>query len=243
MIVGVIRESFPGERRVALVPAVVATLKKIGLTVLIEPGAGLAAGFTDSAYSAAGGAIAPDRREVLARCDILCQVRTLGANPQAGLSDMQHLRRSGGGGGTTVIGLAEPLTDIAPIRALADAGVQTFALELIPRITRAQSMDVLSSQATVAGYAAVLLGAMHLPKMFPMMMTAAGTITAAKVFIIGAGVAGLQAIATARRMGAVVSAYDVRPVVKEQVQSLGAKFIEVPLDAGGGGSEDKGGYA
>jgi len=236
MIVGVVRETYPGERRVALVPGVMSALAKAGIEVIVEMGAGEASGYTDDSYREEGAKIESDRSAVLRGCDILCQIRALGANPEQGVADLEHLRS-----GTTVIGMCEPLTDVAPLEKMASAGLQTFALELIPRITRAQSMDVLSSQATIAGYAAVLLGAEHLPKMFPMMMTAAGTLTPAKVLIIGVGVAGLQAISTARRLGAVVSGYDIRPAVKEQVESLGAKFVELDIEAGG--SEDKGGYA
>jgi NAD(P) transhydrogenase subunit alpha len=164
------------------------------------------------------------------------QVRAAGANPQAGKADLPRLHRD-----QTVIGLCDPLGEPQAIQEVAARGVNLFALELLPRITRAQAMDVLSSQATVAGYRAVLLAATALPKLFPMLMTAAGTITPAKVLVVGAGVAGLQAIATAGRLGGVVSAYDVRPAVKEQVQSLGAKFVEMPLEAAA--AETKGGYA
>jgi NAD(P) transhydrogenase subunit alpha len=221
---------------VALVPGVLASLKKAGVQVVIEPGAGAAAGFADAAYAAAGATVGRDRRDVLGQCDVLCQVRTLGANAQAGASDVPLLR-----GGTTVVGLAEPLNEIAPAQTMAGAGLQVFALELLPRITRAQSMDVLSSQATIAGYKAVLLAAVNLPRMMPMMMTAAGTVAAAKAFVIGAGVAGLQAIASCRKLGAVVTAYDVRPVVQEQIESLGAKFLNIPLSAAF--AEGQGGYA
>ncbi|HTU25952.1 MAG TPA: Re/Si-specific NAD(P)(+) transhydrogenase subunit alpha [Pirellulales bacterium] len=235
MIVGIAKESFPGERRVALVPGLVPTLTKAGLEVVVEPGAGSAAGFTDEQYIEKGARIAADRAEAF-RADCLLAVRTLGANPEAGLADLELLHA-----GQTVIAMADPLGRPAEAQKLAERGVTLFALELIPRITRAQSMDVLSSQATVAGYRAVLLAALALPKMFPMMTTAAGTLTPAKVFIVGAGVAGLQAIASSRRLGAVTSAYDVRPVVKEQVQSLGARFVE--FDLAGGDTQTTGGYA
>jgi len=228
MRVGVPRETWPGERRVALVPAAAAALIKAGLEVVVEEDAGTDAGFPASAYTAAGAAIAP-RRDVYASADILLQVRSIPA-------ELGSLRR-----GQTIVGLADPLGSPDAIRALANAGVTAFSMELMPRITRAQSMDVLSSMATIAGYKGVLLAANHLPRMFPMLMTAAGTITAARVFVVGAGVAGLQAIATARRLGAKVEAYDVRPAVKEQVQSLGARFVEMPLETAD--SEDKGGYA
>jgi NAD(P) transhydrogenase subunit alpha len=236
MIIGLVKESYPGERRVALTPAALDLLKKAGMSVLLENGAGAAAGFADVAYVEKGASIAASRGDVFRSSEVIVQVRTLGANPKAGLADLESLR-----GGQAVIGFAEPLTDLAPTETMASRGVLLFAMELMPRISRAQSMDALSSQATIAGYKAVLLAAHHLPKMFPMMMTAAGTIAAAKAFIIGAGVAGLQAIATARRNGAVVTAYDVREAVREQVRSLGAKFLEIGLEPGG--AEDKGGYA
>jgi NAD(P) transhydrogenase subunit alpha len=234
MKIGVVKESYPGEQRVALVPGVLAGLKKAGLEILVEAGAGLGAGFPDSEYQEKGATIVAERRQVLDQADILCQVRSLGANLEAGRGDLDAFRT-----GQVVIGLCEPLMQAGAARELAGHGVNLFAMELIPRITRAQSMDVLSSMANIAGYKAVLLAAAALPKMFPMMMTAAGTIAPAKVLIIGAGVAGLQAIATARRLGAVVSAYDVRAAVKEQVQSLGAKFVELDLPT----AEGTGGYA
>lgn len=236
MIVAVPKETFPGERRVALVPAVLPQLAKAGFDVLVEAGAGLAAGFRDKDYEGKGATVIADRAELFSKADVVLQVRTPGANPAAGAEDAKLMRP-----GQIVVGHADPLGDPALTKAVAEAGATLFALELIPRITRAQSMDVLSSMATLAGYQAVLLAAVNLPKMFPMMMTAAGTIAPAKVFIVGVGVAGLMAIAQARKLGAVVEAYDVRPAVKEQVQSLGAKFVEMELDAGD--SEDKGGYA
>lgn len=236
MYVGVVKETYPGERRVAITPGMVGALGKIGLELIVQSDAGLNAGFTDEDFRAAGATIETSRSNVWATADIMAQVRTLGANPEAGAADLPLHRQ-----GQILLGHAEPLTDVAPLKLLADTGVISFAMELIPRITRAQSMDVLSSQATIAGYRAVLLAMEHLPKMCPMMMTAAGTLAPAKIFVIGAGVAGLQAIATARRNGAVVSAYDIRPVVKEQVESLGARFVEIQLDAAA--SEDKGGYA
>jgi NAD(P) transhydrogenase subunit alpha len=235
MKVAVVRETFPGERRVALVPAVVPALVKAGLEVVIEAGAGIAAGWPDHLYADKGAKIVASRGEALA-AEALLQVRSLGCNPDAGQADLPALRP-----GQVVIGLCEPLWNPAAAATLAQTQVTLFALELIPRITRAQSMDVLSSMATVAGYRGVLLAATTLGKMFPLMTTAAGTLTPAKVFIVGAGVAGLQAIATARRLGAVVSAYDVRPAVKEQVQSLGAKFVEMALDTAA--AEGQGGYA
>jgi NAD(P) transhydrogenase subunit alpha len=233
--VGVPRETYPGERRVALVPGSVSALVKAGLEVLVEAGAGAEAGFADEAYTERGASVVGARREALG-ADVVLQVRTMGANPEAGREDLDLLRE-----GQVVIGMAAPLSAPEPAREYAERGITLFAMELMPRISRAQGMDVLSSQATIAGYKAVLLAAEALPKMFPMLTTAAGTIAPARVFVIGAGVAGLQAIATARRLGAVVEAYDVRPAAKEQVESLGAKFVELPLEAQE--SEDKGGYA
>jgi NAD(P) transhydrogenase subunit alpha len=202
--------------------------------VVVEQSAGVEAGFLDEQY-ATRGARSASRREVF-QADVILQVRSLGANPEAGRADLALLRP-----GQTVIGFGEPLTALEQDSALARAGVSFFSMELMPRITRAQSMDALSSMATIAGYRAVLLGATTLPKIFPMLMTAAGTVTPARVLILGAGVAGLQAIATSRRLGAVVSAYDVRSAVKEQIESLGAKFVVLDIDTAA--SEDKGGYA
>jgi NAD(P) transhydrogenase subunit alpha len=235
MIVGLLRETFPSERRVALIPASLPPLAKAGAQILMEAGAGAAAGFPDADYAAKGAQTAA-RADVLARADAVVMVRAPGANPAAGMTDVAALRSA-----QVVVGFAEPLTAADATRAVAARGASLFAMELIPRITRAQSMDALSSMATIAGYKAVLLGASELPRMFPMMMTAAGTIAPARVFVIGAGVAGLQAIASSRRLGAKVEAYDVRPAVKEQVESLGAKFVELPLETAG--AEDKGGYA
>lgn len=236
MIIGVPKETFPGERRVALVPAVVPTLTKKDLEVLVESGAGAPAGFPDNAYEAKGAKVARSRADVFSSADVILQVRALGANPEAGLADLDLIRPE-----QTVIGMCDPLTAGEAMKQLAGRKPIVFAMELIPRITRAQSMDVLSSQATIAGYKAVLLAAEALPKMYPMLTTAAGTIAPARVFIVGVGVAGLQAIATARRLGAVVEAYDVRPAVKEQVQSVGAKFVELELETGQ--AETSGGYA
>ncbi len=233
MRAAVLKETFPGERRVALVPTGVVQLVKAGLQIIVQAGAGEAAGFTDQQYFEKGAQIVPDRATA-ALADVVLQVRAFGANLTAGRDDLSLFRP-----GQVLIGICDPLGEPQAAAEVARSGVTLFSLELIPRITRAQSMDVLSSQATIAGYRAVLIAAMTLPKMFPMMTTAAGTLTPAKVFIVGAGVAGLQAIASARRLGAVVSAYDVRPAVKEQVQSLGAKFVEMPLSA----SEGHGGYA
>ncbi len=236
MIIGVPKESYPGERRVALVPAVLPSLTKASLEVLVEESAGASAGFPDSAYVEKGARIAGARAQLFADTEIVLQVRSPGAAGDAGRSDLASLRS-----GQTIIGFSEPLGEPAVALMVAQRGVRSFSMELIPRITRAQSMDALSSMATIAGYKAVLLAAETLPRMFPMMMTAAGTITPARVFVVGAGVAGLQAIASARRLGARVEAYDVRPAVKEQVESLGANSVELPLDTSE--SEDAGGYA
>ncbi|MDA1051808.1 MAG: Re/Si-specific NAD(P)(+) transhydrogenase subunit alpha [Planctomycetota bacterium] len=234
MKVAVLKETFPTEQRVALVPANVPQLAKAGIEVLVEHGAGQAAGFLDAHYVDKGAQIAA--RDELFSADIIAQVRTLGANKDAGREDLAKFR-----GGQFVIGMCDPLGEPGSAVEIAETGASLFALELIPRITRAQSMDVLSSMATIAGYRAVLLAAIELPKIFPMLMTAAGTLTPARVFIVGVGVAGLQAIATAKRLGAVVRAYDVRPACREQVESLGGKFVELPLEAGD--AQDKGGYA
>ena len=236
MTVGVVKETLPGERRVALIPAALAPLLKAGVQVIVEPGAGAEAGFPDAAYVEKGARIAQSRAEVFASADVVLQVRTPASNPVAGRADLPRLRK-----GQTLIGFADPLTAGQALTDVAAQGVTLLSMELMPRITRAQSMDALSSMATVAGYKAVLIAASALPRMFPMLMTAAGTVTPARVFIVGAGVAGLQAIASARRLGAKVEAFDVRPAVKEQVQSLGARFVELPLETGQ--AEDKGGYA
>jgi NAD(P) transhydrogenase subunit alpha len=233
MKLGVPKETFPGERRVGIVPAVLPALKKLGLDVVLERGAGEAAGFPDAAYAEL--ATIGSRQDVF-DSEIVAAVRTFGANPSHGAGDVPLMRH-----GQLVIGFAEPLTAAAPARAIAERGAVLAAMELVPRITRAQSMDALSSMATIVGYKAVLLAATTLPRMFPMLNTAAGTVAAARVFVVGAGVAGLQAIATARRLGARVEAYDVRPAVKEQIQSLGARFVELPIEASD--AQDKGGYA
>jgi NAD(P) transhydrogenase subunit alpha len=234
MIVGAVKETFPGERRVALTPQAMRPLLAAGVEFLVESGAGVAAGFPDAEFSSKGARVVAERAEVFALADVLLQVRGLGANPDRGQDDLPHLRQ-----GQVLLAMFEPLTALEQVKQVADRGVTLFAMELIPRITRAQSMDVLSSMATVAGYKAVLLAAGSLPKMFPMLMTAAGTIKPARVFVVGVGVAGLQAIATARRLGSMVEAYDVRPAVKEQVESLGAKFVELGLEQ----AEGAGGYA
>ena len=235
MKISVLKELNPGEQRVALTPANVPQLAKAKLEVLVEAGAGVEAGFPDQLYTDKGATVVPDRSAALAG-DILLQVRSAGMDLDEGANLRDQI-----GSGKIVIGSCDPLGKPQAIAQWASSGVTLFSLELIPRITRAQSMDVLSSQATIAGYRAVLMAATELPKLFPMMMTAAGTLTAARVFVIGAGVAGLQAIATARKLGAVVSAYDVRPACREQVESLGGKFVELAIDAST--SEDKGGYA
>ena len=227
MRVGIPRETLAGEARVSVIPTGVATLRKAGLDVSVEAGAGDAAGFPDSMYAAQGAQVVP-ASEVYGQSDILLKVRAMPTS-------------NGVRPGQTIIGFADPLGDPKPLRDIASRGLTMLSMELMPRITRAQSMDALSSMATIAGYKAVLLAADALPRMFPMLMTAAGTISPARVFVVGAGVAGLQAISSARRLGAKVEAYDVRPAVKEQVQSLGAKFVELPLESAD--AEDKGGYA
>jgi len=236
MIVGTVKETLPGETRVALTPSVLGALTKVGAEVLIEAGSGEAAGYPDAAFAEKGATIVASRNDVFARADVVLQIRGLGANPEAGAADIALTRR-----GQTLVASFEPLTAAEEVNKIAATGATLFALELVPRITRAQSMDILSSMATIAGYKAVLLAAQHLPKMFPMMMTAAGTVKPAKVMVLGAGVAGLQAIASSRRLGAQVEAYDIRAAVKEQIESLGAKFVDLQLDAGD--AEDKGGYA
>ena len=228
MKVGIPREISPGETRVSLIPSSIPALKKAGLEVVVEEGAGASAGFPDDEYRAQGGTIA-NRTEVFGSSDIILQVRSAPGEPA--------LLKNG----QVVIGFADPLGSPGAIGTLARSGASLFSMELMPRITRAQSMDALSSMATIAGYKGVLLAAVTLPRMFPMLMTAAGTVSPARVFVMGAGVAGLQAISVARRLGAKVEAYDVRPAVKEQVQSLGARFVELPIESQD--AEDKGGYA
>jgi NAD(P) transhydrogenase subunit alpha len=226
VIVGVPKESYPGERRVALVPAVIPTLAKVGLEVVIESRAGEEAGYPDSAYVEKGGKILADRAAVFASADIIAQVLCYGSNDVTGAADLPLLRRD-----QLLIGFLRPFGSAEVVQQIAAAGVTAFSVELIPRTTRAQSMDALSSMATICGYKAVLIAAETAIRIFPMMTTAAGTITPARVFIIGAGVAGLQAISTARRLGAVASAYDMRAASKEQVQSLGGRFVELPIEA------------
>ena len=216
MIVAVPRETVPGERRVALVPDLVAKLRQAGLDVVVQTGAGIAAGFLDAAFVEKGARVESD---VIAHADVLLKVQPPTADEISQIKD-----------GATLIGFLQPYTNAAGIQALAGRKIIAFAMELMPRITRAQPMDALSAMSTVAGYKAVLIAAGHLPKVFPLLMTAAGTLSPARVFIVGAGVAGLQAIGTAKRLGAVVEAYDTRPVVKEQVESLGGKFVELGLE-------------
>jgi NAD(P) transhydrogenase subunit alpha len=227
MIVSVPKESAPGERRVALVPELVSKLTKAGLEVVVQSGAGAAAGFLDPSYTGVGARIEP---EVFNKADVLLKVQP----PTA--VEIEQMKV-----GATLIGFLQPYTSTAEIKALTARRITAFSMELMPRITRAQSMDALSAMSTVAGYKAVLLAAGRLPKFFPLLMTAAGTVTPAHVFVIGAGVAGLQAIATAMRLGAVVEAYDTRPAVKEQVESLGAKFADLGLETKD--AEAKSGYA
>jgi len=236
MIVGVPRETYPGERRVALVPVVIPNLAKAGIEVVIEAGAGIEAGFPDAEYAAKGAKVLNTRAEVFAVADAVIQVLCYGSNDQTGRADVPLMRQN-----QVLIGFLRPLGSMETIQEIAATGVTSFSVELVPRTTRAQSMDALSSMGTICGYKAVLLAAETLPKIFPMLTTAAGTITPAKVLVIGAGVAGLQAIATARRLGAVVSAYDLRPASKEQVQSLGGRFVELPIEAKD--AQDAGGYA
>src|SRR5918992_1245355 len=233
MVIGLPKESYPGERRVALTPAVLPALIQSGLKVLVEAGAGHA----DEDFKKAGAEIIASRSEIFSAADIVVQVLALNANPPAWSVDLSLMRPH-----QALIAFLRPLAaHDNNITVLAEARVTGFAVELMPRITRAQSMDALSSMSTVVGYKAVLAAAEALPKMFPMLMTAAGTIKPARIFGIGAGIVGLQAIATARRLGAVVKAYDVRPAVKQEVESLGARFVEIPLETSE--EEKAGGYA
>ena len=236
MIIGVPKESYPGERRVALVPIALPALVKAGFEVVIEAGAGDEAGYRNAQYAEKGAEILPDRAAVFATADIVVQVLCYGSNDVTGKDDLPLFRR-----GQVLVGFLRPFGSAEVVQQIAESGVTSFSIELMPRTTRAQSMDALSSMGTICGYKAVLMAAVTLPKIFPMLTTAAGTITPARVFVIGAGVAGLQAIATARRLGAVASAYDLRPAAKEQVQSLGGRFIELPIEAKD--AEDARGYA
>jgi H+-translocating NAD(P) transhydrogenase subunit alpha len=236
MIVGVPRETFPGERRVALVPSSVPVLAKGGLEVIVEAGAGAQAGYPDAEYVSKGAKIIPERRDLFAAAEIVVQVLCYGSNDATGQADVPLFHS-----GQVLIGFLRPLGAVGPLQEIAAKGVTAFSVELVPRSTRAQSMDALSSMGTICGYKAVLIAADTLPRIFPMLTTAAGTITPGRVLVIGAGVAGLQAIATARRLGAVTSAYDLRPAAKEQVQSLGGRFVELPIEAKD--AEDARGYA
>jgi NAD(P) transhydrogenase subunit alpha len=235
MIIGIPKEIADNENRVALIPDSVSRLTKSGLDVLVQADAGLQASFTDEAYAAAGATIVPDAATVFGQSDLVLKVQKPQMNEALGKHEIALMRP-----GTTLVSFLQPLTSPDLVRMLAEAQITAFAMESIPRITRAQSMDALSSMSTVVGYKAVLLAAVASGKFFPMFMTAAGTVAPAKVFVLGAGVAGLQAIATARRLGAVVEAFDVRPAVKEQVQSLGAKFVEMEITEQ---TETSGGYA
>lgn len=235
MIVGVPRETYPGERRVALVPSLAKRLIDAEHEVWVESGARDEAGHPDSAYETQGAQI-KNRDEIFQGANVVAQVRGLGANRDAGRDDLDRLHE-----GQVLIAMMDPLSEPDDARELGERSVLSYAMELMPRISRAQSMDALSSQANIGGYKSVLLAADTLPKIFPMMMTAAGTITPARAFVVGAGVAGLQAIATARRLGAVVKSYDIRPEVKEQVESLGATFVELELETDDASGE--GGYA
>ncbi len=236
MIIGVPKETCPGEKRVAFIPASLPSLRKGGMEVHIECGAGVESGYPDAAYTEQGGTLVSSRPQLFEQAHIIAQVRTLGANPEQGASDLPLMRQD-----QLIVGMADALSNPHAIKELSARKVRAWALELIPRISRAQSMDVLSAMGTITGYKAVLMAAHALPKMFPMLVTAAGTVLPAKVLIIGAGVAGLQAISMARRLGAAVEAYDLRPTVKEQVLSLGAKFVDLPLETKD--TEDTGGYA
>jgi NAD(P) transhydrogenase subunit alpha len=236
VIIGVPKESYPGERRVALVPAVLPTLTKAGFEVHIQSGAGIEAGYPDSLYADKGAKVVADRAAVFAAADVVVQILCYGSNDVTGKQDVPLYRRD-----QILIGFLRPFGALDVVQEIARAGVKAFAVELMPRTTRAQSMDALSSMGTACGYKAVLLAADTHPRIFPMLTTAAGTITPARVFVIGCGVAGLQAIATARRLGAVISAYDLRPAAKEQVQSLGGRFVELPIEAKD--AQDARGYA
>jgi NAD(P) transhydrogenase subunit alpha len=236
VIIGVPKETYPGERRVGLVPMVIPTLAKAGFEVIVEASAGLQAGYPDAQYVEKGAKIASSRAALFEQADILLQVLSYGSNDVTGKDDLPLFHQ-----GQILIGFLRPFGSKEVVQQIADRGVTAFSVELIPRTTRAQSMDALSSMGTICGYKAVLIAADSHPRIFPMLTTAAGTITPARVFVIGAGVAGLQAIATARRLGAVASAYDLRPAAKEQVQSLGGRFIELPIEAKD--AQDARGYA
>ncbi|MGC2193483.1 MAG: Re/Si-specific NAD(P)(+) transhydrogenase subunit alpha [Terriglobales bacterium] len=236
MIIGVPKETYPGERRVALVPMVIPTLTKAGFEVLVEANAGIQAGYPDAQYTEKGAQILANRPMLFEKADIILQVLCYGSNDVTGKADLSLLHQD-----QVLIGFLRPFGSRQVVEEIAGRGVTAFSVELVPRTTRAQSMDALSSMGTICGYKAVLIAANSHPRIFPMLTTAAGTITPARVFVIGAGVAGLQAIATARRLGAVASAYDLRPAAKEQVQSLGGRFIELPIEAKD--AQDARGYA
>ncbi len=236
MIIGVPKEIYPGERRVALVPLVVPTLAKAGFEVHVQSGAGVDAGYPDSLYAEKGAKVVAERASVFGAADIITQLLCYGSNDINGRQDVPLYRRN-----QILVGFLRPFGSKEVVEEIAQAGVTSFSVELMPRSTRAQSMDALSSMGTICGYKAVLMAADCHPRIFPMMTTAAGTITPARVFVIGCGVAGLQAIATARRLGAVISAYDLRPAAKEQVQSLGGRFVELPIEAKD--AQDARGYA
>jgi len=236
LIIGVPKEIYPGERRVSLVPLVVPTLTKAGFEVAVESCAGVEAGYPDNLYADKGAKIVPTRAELFQTADIITQVLCYGANDVNGKADIPLLRRD-----QILVGFLRPLGALEVVQQIAATGAMAFAVELMPRTTRAQAMDALSTMASIAGYKSVLITADTLPRILPMMTTASGTVTPARVLILGVGVAGLQAIATARRLGAVVSAYDVRPAVKEQVQSLGGRFVELPIEAAN--AQDARGYA
>ena len=236
MIIGIPSEIKPGEERVAMSPANVQSLTDKSVQVLFQTNAGIAAGYPNAEYTAAGATLTDDRTEIFAKADIVLQVQSFGSNNDNSGSDLASLRK-----GQLVIGMMDPLAAPQAAQAVADKGASAIALELVPRISRAQSMDVLSSMATLSGYKAVLMGASAAPRIFPMLMTAAGTLQPARVLIMGVGVAGLQACATAKRLGGIVEAYDVRPAAREQIISVGAKPIELDLDTGE--SEGAGGYA
>jgi len=236
VIIGIPKETYPGERRVALVPMVIPTLTKAGFEVIVEANAGSQAGYPDTQYADKGAQIVASRTALFEKADIILQILCYGSNDVTGREDLSLMRPN-----QIVIGFLRPFGSREAVQEIASRGVTSFSVELVPRTTRAQSMDALSSMGTICGYKAVLIAADSHPRIFPMLTTAAGTITPARVFVIGAGVAGLQAIATARRLGAVASAYDLRPAAKEQVQSLGGRFIELPIEAKD--AQDARGYA
>ena len=236
MIIGVPKETYPGERRVALVPMVVPTLTRAGFELIVETNAGLQAGYPDQQYTEKGAQIVTARPALFEKADIVLQVLCYGSNDITGKDDLPLLHRD-----HVLIGFLRPFGSREVVSQIAGRGVTAFSVELVPRTTRAQNMDALSSMGTICGYKAVLIAADSHPRIFPMLTTAAGTITPARVFVIGAGVAGLQAIATARRLGAVASAYDLRPAAKEQVHSLGGRFVELPIEAKD--AQDARGYA